>query len=82
MATGYTIYRMTDDMPWKPLIGVYDTTEYVDTNVEPGTVYTYRVRAFSANGAAENDPVASLPGDLFADTADLSRRGVLRAFKL
>ena len=54
MATGYTIYRMTDDMPWKPLIGVYDTTEYVDTNVEPGTVYTYRVRAFSANGAAEN----------------------------
>lgn len=50
-ATGYVIYRRTEDTAWKKIKTVKKVTSYTDKNLVGGTAYYYTVRALSKANA-------------------------------
>lgn len=55
-ATGYVIYRKTDDTAWKKIKTVGNVTSYTDKSLTGGKAYSYTVRALSKANAKAGIP--------------------------
>jgi titin len=81
--TGFRIERKHEPLGSFALIATVgaNVTKYYNTGLEPGTTYTYRIRAYNAVGDSENSNEATAmtglppmpPGDLAATAIDHQR---------
>jgi hypothetical protein len=75
--TGYIIERADGDGAFRALTTTRaDATAYTDDDVDPGTVYRYRVRAFNGSGAS---PYSNVVEVTFFHPADVNRDGAVDA---
>ncbi|MDR2911175.1 MAG: fibronectin type III domain-containing protein [Bacteroidales bacterium] len=75
-ATGYKVERSINDGSWAEIAPSVTTTTYTDSNLEPNTKYSYRVRSYNGNGDESDYPVAASATTAIDAPAGLSATAV------
>ncbi|MFP4017503.1 MAG: fibronectin type III domain-containing protein, partial [Halanaerobiales bacterium] len=65
--TGFVLERKTDDSDWGVIAGTeFNIDSYIDEDLQPGTIYYYRIKAVNSAGESEYTP-----GDKFIETSNV-----------